>query len=113
MCSGGDATQVSEVCKPGVVLQSTETSWVIILGTCILMMLCILVVAVIIKLPKGRVATTPRHFREVGSQTESVKIRTVLTQSQATYEWHLATPRFRALQRDNDHGAWAEAPRFF
>ena len=32
--------------------------------------------------------------------------RTMRTQSQTTYDWHLSKPRFRALLRDRDHGAW-------
>ena len=80
-----------------------------------------LVVAVIVlifrvqSLASGR--TTPRQVEEKtattkrGRKANATYSRTVATQSQTTYEWHRATPRFRAFGRDDDHGAWAEAPR--
>ena len=36
------------------------------------------------------------------------KLRTVMTQSQATYRWWYKVPRFEALHIENSHGAWVE-----
>ena len=74
-----------------------------------LMLLSVLVVAVTIQVWRCWTSRVPKLTKEVGTQTRRTTKRTMLTQSQATYDWHLAVPRFRSLQRENDHGAWAEA----
>jgi hypothetical protein len=70
ICSKGDAADVVRVCGQDGVLTRTESSWSMIPGACVLLMLIALVVAVMVKFSGVRVTVTPRSSRKIGIKLE-------------------------------------------